>query len=202
MPNILLKIQNLPNSSVRFVNGLPSSSCVGSYVSLTAVVWRQTFCGAEVTDYKNGFDITAEPSCHFLLPLSKEWSVAAISCEVYAVSALPVTFQQMPTGTHKRRGAVRHSCKQFNIWESNNAVERLQPTQLEEFKAILNTRLVDRDRWVRMAANLRHTTVIYQPKTLIWGEADKSLFLLYLKRTEKTGGWNLPPPRIINNLKI
>jgi hypothetical protein len=54
--NILLKMHNLPDSSIRIVNGLPSSSCVGSYVyvSLTAVVWSQKCCGAEFADYKNG----------------------------------------------------------------------------------------------------------------------------------------------------
>ena len=66
IPNILLKMHNLPNSSVRIVNGLPSSSCVGSYVSLTAVVWRQRCCGAEVADYKNGvIQLLSHPAVSF-----------------------------------------------------------------------------------------------------------------------------------------
>ena len=61
----------------------------------------------------------------------------------------------MPTNTHKMRRAARHSCKQFNISESNNAVQRRQPNHLEAFKATLYTQLIGRGRWVRMVAKLR-----------------------------------------------
>ena len=54
IPNILLKMHNLSNNSVRIVNGLPSSPCVDSFVSLTAIVWRHACCGAEVAYYKKG----------------------------------------------------------------------------------------------------------------------------------------------------
>ena len=126
IPDILLKIHNLPNSSVRFVNGLPISACVGSYFSLTAVVWRQTCCGAEIADYKNGLDITAEPSCHFLLLLHKEWSVAVISCQLYTVNALPKSSVSECQRTHTR-GVGPHVILASNLISRNKIMQSAPP---------------------------------------------------------------------------
>jgi hypothetical protein len=118
-------------------------------------------------------DITAEPPCYFLLLLHKEWCVAFIFAMCMQSILCWSAVSERPR-THTRQGDGRHSCKQFNSTESNNAVQRRQPNHLEAFKAILNTQLTGRDRWVGMAAKLTDTTVIRQPKTRIWGDVDKS----------------------------
>jgi hypothetical protein len=140
---------------------------------LAADLWKQTYCGAEVTDYENVPDTTVEPSCHFRLLHRTQGEYLSFRPKYGSHCFAEVTHSLMQTNSQLRRGFACQASKQ-RIEESKSEVQCVQTSHVEPSTPVLNTQIQAATACAEVVANPTVATVFHRPVSRRRGDADNS----------------------------